>query len=444
MYRLVALGLVGALALAGCSSENKSAEATSSPSASESKLPLPEFTLRTPVKEDVTWNEIGLFASGSGTSVVAAVSAVAPAAKDVKEKEQRGIDAGISVSLDSGDNWSQTMFIGLPGDQYFEGMMLLDEGAVMVGRTENIIDGKKSVQAYAAIAPQPEFQLQVVTLPEQFEGQARLVDAFADDADWTIVGEVTQKGATSETDTFPAIWRSFDQGNTWTKQVVEIEGVDSMKVGDFAIAPDGSLNFFGQSIVDGEADAAWARSTDGGKAFELVDAQRFAAPGVQAATYGTFSSTGSAGILGYDEATGEKVSMVWAASVNGPVTRLGADKVPVAPNTPPGQFLSGVMFDQQALMAWGSTDGVFPSKQVQFWSWNTDKFEPADTMEQEGQLLEVNRFVAGPNTVLAVGAFGPSADKRAFGVWTAPALSNAVAPSVIDPSAPPVQGPAAP
>ena len=368
----------------------------------------------------------GLAASGYQSVLDAAASGPTVVASLFTQEDGADVDAGLAFSTDGGATWAWGGTLAQPGDQYATGALIEPEGVILVGTTYTEDGDEELAEAFVALALAPEFVPEAADLPEEFAGSdVHLMDMHNVNGEWIIVGyQGSRPDADGESDDTPVLWRSADEGATWTKQRIRVAGSSDTPVYGMVVAPDGSWNLYGQSYPDdgNGFDAAWLRSTDDGASFELVAPGAFSAPSDQGAQQIVFDDTGAVAVRGWDEldeADDEDVSAVWAAGSGEEITRLGTQTLAVAGGTPPGSFLSGLLFDADTLVAWGSPDGSKPSDPVQFWRWEDGEFVPSSTIDGDGSPLSVIRILTDDAVALAFGYVSPDGDEADAGVWRA-------------------------
>ena len=428
---------VAAVLVAGCSASVSVGDADtaggSPPAASSSSVPPgdaetaasePAIASEPPVQPGFALVSGGLAQPGFQNVLDAAALGTTVVATTFTRVTDDDVDAGVVYSVDGGGTWAWGGTVTLPGNQYTGSVMLVPQGAVIVGRTSRQVDERSIDEAFIAVAPSPTFVPQQVPLPAEFDGDVTLIGIEDVAGTWVIVGteDVPKKGAGAETDAKMRIWRSSDEGGSWARQDVVIDGTLDTSLSQFVIAPDGSWNVFGQSGTesgDSQFEGMWVTSTDAGASWQRVDSEAFGGDWDQGAYRGVFAASGAVGIEGWDEVveTGDEVSVVWAAGSGEPVTRLGGGTVPVEGGTPPGAFVDGLLWDNETLVAWGSSDGEWPMADVQFWAFDGAQFVPTTTLPGNGQLISVRLFLRLPDAVLAVGSVGPDAAERDVAVW---------------------------
>jgi hypothetical protein len=276
-----------------------------------------------------------------------------------------------------------------------------------------------------ATAMAPDFVPIEVPLPKQFGGgSVHLQDVNIVNGEWIVAGyEVVSKDAQDQGQPSGVLWRSVDEGRTWTRQTVSAKGLKSLAIKGMAIAPDGSWNVVGQGSTGDlvkQYDAVWLRSTDAGASFTSVSPKQLSGDFDQAANRITFSKGGSAAIVGWDEVTdehGANVSALWISSPGHGVQRIGGPRIPVQPTTPLGEFLDGVVWQGETPIAWGSTTGEYPMADVQFWALKGAELVPTTTLPGNGTPLAIAQILPGQAEALALGFVGPE-DQGEVTVWS--------------------------
>jgi hypothetical protein len=406
----------GAPALARSPNARSSNSASPSAATGPSAVPSlgPGFTM---VSANLASPGINGFSAVSGDA-----NLVAAATFSVKNDDT---DVGLVYSLDGGLTWIRGGDVALPDNQHVDGLMITEQGVVMVGRT-SIKKGDRYVdEALILAAPAPDYVPQVVPNPAQFDGDVSLLTAFKEGSDWVIVGSTSKpesKGSTSD-NSFPTVWRSADEGSTWSRKVLTVKGSSDTPLYSFTMGPDGSWNLFGESYPasgDQQFNASWVRSTDSGASFQLMYPGAFRKIHDQGSHNGVFSASGAIAIDGWDEIVDsgdQDISVAWVGSSGQSVKSLGDPKIPVQGGTPPGEFESGLLWDNETLVMWGSKDGTYPTPEVQFWAWDGSQFVPATTLPGNGELVGVGRIVSNGDRALLFGSTGPEKDQRNLAVW---------------------------
>lgn len=435
MIRTLALATTALLLAAGCSAsvtvgpDSSDSAAPAAPAESAASAPAespagsaeaapptlgPGFTL---VSSDMgSPGANGFSAVAGGTDVVAGATYT---------YTEDDMDVGLAVSRDGGMTWSTSGSVPLPGRQYIDALMVTVDGVVLVGSTTRDKGDTTVNEPLFLAAPAPDFVPQVVPTPDGFRGDVDFVAVFEDGDDWVIVGvtEKPERDGTDDNDDIPTVWRSPDQGATWTRTEVPVPGSPDTPLNAFAFGPDGSWNLVGSADQDSrrgdrQYDAAWLRSTDSGSSFELMDPDSFAGTVDQGSYRLAISPSGAIAIVGWDELVdgGEEISALWAAPAGGPVQRIGQPEVPIEGGTPPGEFLTGVLWDNETLVAWGSPTGEFPMPEVQFWAFDGTGFVPTTTLSGDGDLIVLQRVLTNGDTALLFGTTG-DAEQRNLAVW---------------------------
>jgi hypothetical protein len=205
--------------------------------------------------------------------------------------------------------------------------------------------------------------------------------------------------------------------------VLRVKGSSDTPVYSFTLGPDGSWNLFGQSHPgrgDQQFNASWLQSRDSGKSFRLMYPTWFAKNGDQGARFGVFSASGAVAIDGWDEVGESSVtdsSVAWVGSAGEHVQALGNGTIPLRGGAPPGEFLDGLIWDNETLVMWGSADGSYPMREVQFWNSDGSTFVPSTTLPGNGALIGVQHIVNNGRSILAFGTTGPDAHQRYLAVW---------------------------
>lgn len=435
MFRTLALATTALLLASGCSASVTVGEdattstepsaappgtsAPAAPSNAASAAPAqptlgPGFTL---VSSDM--GEPG----ANGFSAVAGGADVVAGATYTYTEED--MDVGLAISRDGGMTWTTSGNLVLDGRQFIDSLMVTADGVVMVGSTTTT-KGDSSVEAPLFLAaPAPDYVPQVVPTPDGFRGDISFVAVFEDGTDWVIVGstEKPENDGSDDNNDIPTIWRSPDQGATWTRTEVPVAGSPDTPVYGFAVGPDGSWNIVGSADQEGDGrnrqyDAAWLRSTDQGATFELMDADAFAGAFDQGGYRMAISASGAVAIVGWDELVdqGEEISALWAGPGGAPVQRIGDPEVPIQGGTPPGEFLTGVLWDNETLVAWGTSDGVLPAETIQFWAFDGSTFVPTTQLPGDGALIALQRVLTNGDRALLFGTTGDE-EQRNLAVW---------------------------
>jgi hypothetical protein len=359
----------------------------------------------------------------NGFSAVTGESSTVVAATYTNLNED--MDAGLVYSTDGGMTWTSGGKVALPGNQRLNSVMLTDQGAVLVGSTSEKKGDHYVDTALIMAAPTPDFVPQVVPNPPEFDGDVSLLAVFKEGTDWVIVGATAKpEGGGSKSDnTFPTVWRSSDQGSTWSHKVLSVKGSSDTPLSSFTMAPDGSWNLFGESYPnsgDQQFNAAWIRSTDSGASFELMYPSKFRKIHDQGSSSGVFSASGAIAIDGWDEVVDsgdEDISVVWAAPAGEAITQIGDPKIPVQGGTPPGEFEQGLLWNNDTLVMWGSKDGKFPMSEVQFWAFDGSQFVPGTTLSGDGGVVGLSKVLSSADRVLLFGFTGKDSEQHDLAIW---------------------------
>lgn len=358
-----------------------------------------------------------------GFSAVGGLDAVVAAATYTIVSDD-DYDVGMVFSTDGGMTWTRGGVITQPALQILSSLMVTEKGVVMVGHS-SVKKGDSFVnEALIVAAPAPDYVPEVVDNPPEFAGNVSLISVFKDGTDWVIIGSTDKADRKNieESNDFPTVWRSADEGSTWSANVLSIPGSQDTPLSSFTLGPDGSWNLFGESYPgsgDQQFNAAWLRSTDSGASFELMYPKAFAGIHDQGARRGVFSASGAIAIDGWDEVTdqGDEVSVAWAAGAGEQIQAIGSPELPVEGGTPPGDFVDGLLWDNETLVMWGSADGSYPMPDVQFWAFDGAQFVPTTTLPGDGELVAVSRILTSAGTALAFGTTGPDKEQRNLGIW---------------------------
>jgi hypothetical protein len=335
-------------------------------------------------------------------------------------------DVGLVYSPDGGRTWSRGGKVPLPGNQQISGVMVTDTGLVLVGATGTKKGDSYVNEALIVEAAAPDYAPRIVPTPKEFRGNVRLNAIFTDATDWVIIGSTSKPegGRSKGTHDFPTVWRSPDKGTTWSRDVLRIKGSADTPVYSFTMGPDGSWNLFGQSHPgrgDQQFNASWLQSTDGGTSFRLMYPTWFAKNRDQGARFGVFSASGAVAIDGWDEvdeSSATDSSVAWVGSAGEHIQALGKGTIPLQGGAPPpGEFLDGLIWDNETLVMWGSADGSYPMSEVQFWKFDGSTFVPSTTLPGNGALIGVQHIVDNGGSILAFGTTGPDAHQRNLAVW---------------------------
>jgi hypothetical protein len=264
-----------------------------------------------------------------------------------------------------------------------------------------------------------------VPTPKGFRGNVRLNAIFTDATDWVIIGSTSKPegGRSNGTNDFPTVWRSPDEGTTWSRDVRTVKGSSDTPVYSFTMGPDGSWNLFGQSHPgrgDQQFNASWLQSTDGGTSFHLMYPTWIAKNRDQGGRFGVFPASGAVAVDGWDEVVESSTagsSMAWVGSAGEHVQALGKGTIPLQGGAPAGEFLDGLIWDNETLVMWGSADGSYPMREVQFWKLDGSTFVPSTTLPGNGSLIGVQHIINNGGSILALGTTGPDASQRNLAVW---------------------------
>jgi hypothetical protein len=432
--RVLVTAALLALSLAGCSAGVSSTDAVPSGSPAPTSTGVPSMASpgATPASGSATpaatagptaWTMVGagLTRSGAQDALAAAREGSTVVASVLTEDTPDDYDAAIVYSLDGGATWAWGGVAASPGRTFPEDVILVDGTAVVVGSTQSGTGATSDSAAFLAVATAPDFALAEKTLPASFDVPGvRLHSIVSVDGSWVVAGYGT--GA-SATEPVSYLWRSDDQGASWDRQQVTIPALTGLAVKQLVIAPDGSWNLVGDGTTGDKIqqfDAVWLRSTDQGRTFTQVSPKAFAAPFDQGASSISFSAEGKAAIVGSEEVTdehGASVSALWISVPGHGVKRLGNPRVAVKDETPPGEFLFGTVWDDESLVAWGSTTEDYPMSQVQFWTVDSAQLVPTSVLAGDGTPLVVEAILADGDPWLAFG-FSGQLDQADVGVWS--------------------------
>jgi hypothetical protein len=410
-----------ALVLAGCSSSGGSSssgsatasaavEQTASATAASGAFALVSQNL---AKEGP---QVILDAAAVDTTVVASV---------LSQTSANDYDAGLVFSTDAGSTWKWGGIVADPGKTFPEAIAATADGAMIVGTTDVTSAAGTRSQAFIAAAPAPDFQPEQRPVPKEFAGaNVHLQDIAVISGTWIVVGwdqgAVDASGNSSRTS---YMWRSSDNGATWTRQKMVIPGSTDNSLEQIVFGPDGSWNLVGQAVFgDGsnQYDPVWLRSEDAGATFQLTGQDALTAPFDQGATRISFAGDGSAAILGWDEVTdgsGTRSSGLWVSGPNRKLARVGGPEVPVSGGTPPGEFIDGMMWDGRTLTAWGSATGSYPMDNVQFWGLTKDGLVQSSMLPGNGTPLAVSKILVEPDHALAFGFTGKDLASSDVAIW---------------------------
>jgi hypothetical protein len=396
------------------------ATATALPSV-EPDAPIPSLSASTaPGPADWTLVSDSLARPAAQVAFDAARDGQLVVASVLTEDSPEDYDAGVVYSQDGGRTWMWGGVLAAPGRTFPESIMLVSDGAVMVGSTQTGEAGSGDSSAFMARAVAPEFVPEAVALPEAFAGTSvHLQSIVSVDGEWVVAGYVIEDSG----DPQAALWRSSDEGATWNRQDVRVKGTTGVAVKQLAIAPDGSWNLIGQStqgdIVD-QYDALWLTSSDHGRTFTRVSPAVFKGDFDQGAESISFSPDGKVAIVGWDEVTdehGANVSALWISVPGHGVKRIGNPRVAVKGGTPPEEFLDGVVWKGETAVGWGSTTGEYPMDEVQFWVLKDAELSPTTALSAGDRPLAVARILTAPDGDLAFGLVG-DLDVADVAVWS--------------------------
>lgn len=311
----------------------------------------------------------------------------------------------VAKSTDGGGSWTWGGELQTAGECWPEAVMLEPEGAIIVG-SEYFADQDTS-SAFIAAAMAPDFVPQQIAAPDAFAGRfVDLNDIANVDGTWVIVGSV---------DYYGFIWRSSDQGESWTKQAIDT-GERSFVAESLTIGPDGSWNIVGSiNLSQTGFSTYWLRSSDAGRTFTPVQPDAFVADVNENAIQLVLSPNGAAAVLGWTDQGDFLSNALFVSDSTGAMRRLGEANLPDQPGD--GLFLSGIMFYNDTLLAFGSPQGLTRTDTVQFWALAAD-----DTWSPTAQIVGpgpsiVGKLLIGGDTVLAVGMLRPAGEYQTFGAW---------------------------
>ncbi len=265
-----------------------------------------------------------------------------------------------------------------------------------------------------------------VDLPRQFRGRGvQLQDIVSVGGTWVIAGYVAGKpDDMGKQHPVGVLWRSSDRGRSWTRQVIAVAGVVDMVVKELVIAPDGSWNVIGQ-VSEGDLitqyDAMWLRSTDEGRSFTRMGVKGLTTDYDQGATRIVFSADGSAGMLGWTELSEDhgRVSALWLKVPGHDMSPVSAEALEIDGAGTTGEFVDGILWNQDQLVAWGSADGSYPMPDAQFWNLDGGQLMPTATLPGNGTALDVSRILAVGDSLLGFGFSGQDIDQADVGIWRA-------------------------
>jgi hypothetical protein len=285
------------------------------------------------------WAEVG---AQLGDTAVAAIG---------EERSESNWDVGIAYSSDDGRTWNDGGFVRAKHRQYAESVMLVPDGAVIVGYTE--LPEFDSFRAFIAVAPEPDFVPVAVDLPAEFRGNVQLTGIQELDGLWLITGSLLTPVGQDQYRASPVIWRSDDEGGTWSRTTVQPGGMREGQVWD---AQFGAVwHLFGEYVPAGtdQWEPMWLVSWNGGESWRLVDVPR--TRGIQWAFSGMVDDDGNASLVGIDQAVGGDAgsAQVWVGSEADGLWPLGNPRLDVSGGTPEGPFLDGGFLDDGDLVVWG-------------------------------------------------------------------------------------------
>lgn len=421
--------LTGCSASVSIGTESPGGPASTAPPATSAPIPsaspdTPEATATQPTLGPgftLVSSDLGVAGRNGFSTVAGAGDLLAAATYSVTDDDD--MDVGLALSQDGGMTWQARGPLDLVDDQYLADVLPTADGLVLVGTTRREKADEMVREALIMVAPAPDFDLQVIPTPEEFTGDVSLTTVFADGSDWVIIGS-SYEPAPRKVDgdnASPTVWRSPDEGSTWTRTVIEVAGSSDTIGSGFVLGPDGSWNLFGQSHTDQgdrQFDAAWLRSTDGGASFTLMYPDQLARDTDQGAYSLAFSPSGAMAMSGWDEVVedGEDISVLWAAPYDSAPQPVGRPEIPVQGGTPPGEFLAGLLWDNETLVAWGSSDGVSPGAEVQFWAFDGSEFAPTTILPGNGELVSLSRVVSNGDLALLFGTSGDE-QQRNLAIW---------------------------
>jgi hypothetical protein len=356
--------------------------------------------------------------AADGTTVVGSV---------LTEDSPGNFDAGVVFSSDSGATWKWGGVVADDGSTYPEAVLLDKQGIVIVG--SNQVDSPNGVtsRAFMARALAPDFVPEAVQLPAEFDGTGvQLQDIVDIDGEWVVAGYIEgEPDAKGKAHPSSALWRSDDRGASWSKEVMDVPDGKDVVVKELVVAPDGSWNAIGQvsnGDVFSQYDVMWLKSTDQGRTFKRMEDKALKADFDQGATRIVFSADGSAAILGWTEVSEDhgRDSALWLSVPGHGLSQIGTAGVPVEGSNPSGMFVDDLVWQDAALIAWGSIDGSYPMPDAQFWYLDRAKLVPVAVLPGNGTPLDVTRILPVADSLLAVGFTGADIDQADVGIWKAP------------------------
>jgi hypothetical protein len=416
--------------LAGCSSSSSGADSSGGASASTASSGATPSSADRP---DGAFALVGQDLGKEGAQVIldAAVTDTTVVASVLSQTSADDYDAGLVFSADGGSSWKWGGVITDPGRTFPEGVAVSGQTAMIVGTNQVGQQDPVVSQAFIALATAPEFVPSPLPAAESLAGtNVHLQDVTNLSGVWLVVGwEQGVPDAAGNAPRTSYLWRSSDDGKTWAKQAMEIPGSTDNSLEQIVIAADGSWNIIGQAVFgDGanQYDPIWLRSVDAGATFQLTNQDVFSAPLDQGATRIDIAGDGSAAILGWDEVTDGNAARASALWVSGPdqvLKRIGTTEVPVSGGTPPGEFISGVLWKGADLTAWGSATGAYPMDNVQFWSLGDNQLIQSAMLPGDGTPLAVSRILTLPGYDLAFGFRGKDLASADAAIWKGTAIN---------------------
>jgi hypothetical protein len=269
-----------------------------------------------------------------------------------EERSEGDWDIGTAYSTDDGRSWNEGGFVRAKHRQYVEDVMLVDDGAVIVGYTE--LPAFDSFRAFVAVAPEPDFVPMAVDLPKAFAGNVQLTSVQELDGIWFISGSVLTPVGDDAYRARPAMWRSDDEGGTWDRTVLALPGMREGQVWDAQLGA--VWNLFGEYVPAGteQWEPMWLVSWNGGETWHLVDVPR--TRGIQWAFSGVVDDDGNASLIGIDQAVGGDAgsAQVWVGTEDDGLWPLGNPRLQIEGGTPDGPFLDGGFLDETGLVVWGA------------------------------------------------------------------------------------------
>lgn len=392
MSRPIAIGVVvlgSALLLAACGSNGSSPTSTSSsvsptgsPSSSASPTPAPTTPSPAPSYSFLfvgdgldrpDFQDIGV-SDARGDVIVVAVRT---------KSDTTGVDVGLVFSTDAGDTWAWGGPLQLPGEQLAQGIMITPQGVVIVGETRA---GEADPKPFMAAAAAPSFDLVAVTLSAEFAGPISLRDVALVQDQWVIVG-LGRDDASYAT----LLWRSSDQGVTWSRSVIALPGV--MAPSQLVVGPDGAWNIVGAT----QKSAAWARSEDGGVQWTYVQPDTFADS--DDAFQFIVSANNVVGILGLQDA---KV-VLWVADAQGALMRMPL----------PDPSIRAIAFQGEQVVTAGSP----ANDRIDFWSLDAGVWDKAGSILGAPNGIFLDQLISDGSGVVVLGTTQSSESDRNIGIW---------------------------